>query len=192
VPCYRAGMTEVPDSAARPRPIVEMPALAARAAEMLRMPETLLPLNAEEAAQVVARMVTIGFRAGATVLREGDGRRSDYMLLLLEGEVQVDTRAGLERDAMAIAVDGPGSIIGEMSLLDGAPRSATCTAMGAVLAAGLSRKGLEALIAEQPRTAAKLMMGVAQRIADRLRALGQQLHMMAEITGVPPRRGPLA
>ncbi len=185
-------MTEVPDSAARPRPVLEMPALAARAAEMLRMPETLLPLNAEEAAHVVARMVTIGFRPGATVLREGDGRRSDYMLLLLEGEVQVDTRAGLERDALAIAVDGPGSIIGEMSLLDGAPRSATCTAMGAVLAAGLSRKGLEALIAEQPRTAAKLMMGVAQRIADRLRALGQQLHMVAEINGVPPRRGPQA
>ena len=61
-------------------------------------------------------------------------------------------------------------------------------AMGSVLAAGLSRKGLEALIAEQPRTAAKLMMGVAQRIADRLRALGQQLHMMAEITGGPRGR----
>lgn len=188
MPCYRHGMSEVPESLNRPRPIVEMPALAARAAEMLRMPETLLPLDEAEAKQVVARMVTIGFRPGSTVLREGDGRRSDYMLLLLEGEVQVDTRAGLDRDTLAIAVDGPGSIIGEMSLLDGAPRSATCTAMGSVLAAGLSRKGLEALIAEQPRTAAKLMMGVAQRIADRLRALGQQLHMMAEINGGPRGR----
>lgn len=39
-----------------------------------------------------------------------------------------------------------GSVLGELSLRDGAPRAATCTAAGDLLAAGLVRKGLERLI----------------------------------------------
>jgi CRP-like cAMP-binding protein len=71
--------------------------------------------------------------------------------------------------------------MGEMSRIDGAPRSAQCTALGPVLAAGLSRRGLEQLIDEAPRAAAKLMTGLAQRMADRLRALGQQGQMPRHI-----------
>jgi hypothetical protein len=50
-----------------------------------------------------------------------------------------------------------------------------------VLAAGLSRKGLEALLDEQPRVAAKLMVGLATRMADRLRALGEQIQFYARL-----------
>ena len=76
---------------------------------------------------------------------------------------------------------GPGSVIGEMALLDGAPRSASCTTVSAVQAAGLSRKGLEALIDQQPRIAAKLLVGLGARTAERLRALGDQLQMYAAL-----------
>ena len=176
-------LTETP--ATRLRPVTDLPALAERAADLLRTPQTRLPLTFEEAGHVVSQMGIIPFPAGSTVLREGEGRRADYLLLLLEGEVQVESRANGGNDPMAISVLGPGSIIGEMSLLDGAPRSATCVALGNVLAAGLSRKGLELLIDEQPRTAAKLLMGLAQRLADRLRALGQQLQMYAQLGGGP-------
>jgi CRP/FNR family transcriptional regulator, cyclic AMP receptor protein len=176
-------LTETP--ATRLRPVTDLPALAERAAELLRTPLTRLPLTADEAGHVVAQMGMIPFPAGSTVLREGEGQRADYLLLLLEGEVQVESRGHGVGDAVTISVLGPGSIIGEMSLLDGAPRSATCIAMGKVLAAGLSRKGLELLIDEQPRAAAKLLMGLAQRLADRLRALGQQLQIYAQLGGGP-------
>jgi CRP-like cAMP-binding protein len=106
------------------------------------------------------------------------------MLLVLEGEVQVD--AGQDRtEPVPISVLGPGDLLGEMSLIDGAPRSATCTAMSPLRAAALSRRALETLFDQHPRTAAKLMMGVAHRVAERLRALGQQLQMLAELS--PPR-----
>ncbi|MFO1288563.1 MAG: hypothetical protein U1F49_19835 [Rubrivivax sp.] len=45
-----------------------------------------------------------------------------------------------------------------------------CTALSPVQAAGLSRRGLEDLMAEQPVVAAKLVVVLATRIADRLRA----------------------
>jgi CRP-like cAMP-binding protein len=167
----------------KPRPLVEMPALATLAAELLRTPHAMLQLAPDEAALVVAHMGLIDFPAGTTLFREGDDTRSSHMLLLLEGEVQVDTAASGEPDVVAISVLGPGNIIGEMSLLDGAPRSASCTAVTAVRAAGLGRRGLERLIEEQPKVAAKLMVGLAKRIADRLRALGHQVQMYAQLAG---------
>ncbi len=77
-----------------------------------------------------------------------------------------------------------------MALLDGAPRSATCTAVSAVQAAGLARRGLERLIDEHPRVAARLMVVLAQHMAERLRALDDQLRMYGQIHSVISRPPP--
>jgi CRP-like cAMP-binding protein len=163
------------------RPISEQPALAERACELLCTPHAMAQLTPVEATLVVAQMWLIPYPAGAVVFREGEQGRSAHLLLLLEGELGVDTGASGRPDVVAISVLGPGSIVGEMTLLDGAPRSATCTAHSPVLAAGLSRKGLERLIAEHPRVAAKLLVGLASRIAERLRALGEQIQFYAAL-----------
>lgn len=62
-----------------------------------------------------------------------------------------------------------------LTLVDGAARSASCTASSDVRCAVLTREALEALIAELPATAAKLMAAVAQRLAERLRDSGHKL-----------------
>jgi len=168
----------------RVRSIGDSPALAARAAELLRTPQALMPLEPDEARTVVERMRLVTFPKGATLFREGE-LGSSYLLLLLEGEISVD--AGSAGPAVALSVLGPGSVIGEMALLDGAPRSANCVAISPVHAAGLSRGGLETLVDEHPRVAAKLMIGLSQRIAERLRALGQQLQIYAGLAATPPQ-----
>ena len=48
-------------------------------------------------------------------------------------------------------------------------------------AASLSRNGLNRLIEQRPAVAAKLMAGISQRISERLRALGEQLQMYAQL-----------
>jgi CRP-like cAMP-binding protein len=68
-----------------------------------------------------------------------------------------------------------------MALLDGGPRSATCTAMNDVIAAGISRAGLQRLAQEHPGVALRLMVAIAQRVGDRLRALGEQLRLYARL-----------
>lgn len=161
------------------RLLSDTPELAERAADLLRTPGALLNLTPAEASSVVAQMRVVHFGAGVTLFREGDDIRPDHMLLLLDGEVAVDMAATGRPGPVAISVVGPGSVIGEMALLDGAPRSASCTTVSTVQAAGLSRRGLEALIDQQPRAAAKLLVGLGARTAERLRALGEQLQMYA-------------
>jgi CRP-like cAMP-binding protein len=51
-----------------------------------------------------------------------------------------------------------------------------------VQAAGLSRAGLAQIMNEHPAVAAKLMAMLAARIAERLRALSEQLQIYARLT----------
>jgi len=149
---------------------------------MLSRPKAVVQLEPDEARVVVERMGLVAFPAGATLLREGAESVSGHMLLLLEGEVSVDSQAAGGPDTpLALSVIGPGEIIGEMALLDGAPRAVSCTAVSLVQAAGLSRKGLEELMAEHPVVAAKLVVVLATRIADRLRAVSQQVQVYAQL-----------
>lgn len=170
------------DSAPRTTPLTDKPGLAARAAEMLRMPRAMLSLDADEARCVVQQMLVVHYPPRALVLREGEHKSANYLLLLLDGDVSVDTLALADGAPLEIGVIGPGSIIGEMALLDGEPRSATCVAVSAVQAAGLSRQGLQRLVEQHPQVAAKLLIGLATRISDRLRAMAEQMRLYAELT----------
>ena len=172
----------MPDTLQRIRPLAELPALAELAAGMLARPRPMVQLTLPEARQVAARMGLASFPPGTTLLREGAESASGHMLLLLEGEVSVDSEAaGAPQSPLALSVIGPGEIIGEMALLDGAPRAVSCTAISAVQAAGLSRAGLEELMAAEPVVAAKLVVVLAARIADRLRAVSQQVQLYAQL-----------
>lgn len=165
----------------RTRPLDETPELALRAVELLRTPSAIVQLSADEARQVVAFMRLVRFPVGAVVFQAGVRVGAGFMLLLLEGQMSVEAGDAASAHAVPISVIGAGSTVGEMSLLDGAPHSATCTAASPVVAAGLSRGGLERLIEEHPRIATKLLVGLAHRIADRLRDLGDQLQIYAQL-----------
>ncbi len=64
----------------------------------------------------------------------------------------------------AIARLGPGDFFGEMSLIDGGPRSATVVADGDVLAVRLSRAAFKKLVSKEPSVALAIMSQLAGRI----------------------------
>ncbi len=110
---------EAPPAPRRSRAFDESPALAEQAAELLRRPRAALPLTTAEARTVVACMRLASYPPGSVLFREGDATGAGHLLLLLEGQVSVDT------EQVPISVLGPGSIVGEMNFFDGAPRSAS-------------------------------------------------------------------
>lgn len=142
---------------------------AHEAARLLRAPTALMQLSEAEALTVVSFMKPRRFASGSTIIRQGEATDTGFMVLVLHGEITVENLIARRGNPVTVNVLGPGSLIGEMALVDGAARSATCTASTPVQCAVLTREALEALITEQPATAAKLMTAVAQRLAERLR-----------------------
>lgn len=163
------------------RALVNASDAAHEAARLLRAPTALMQLSEAEALTVVGFMRPRRYRAGATIIRQGEADDTGFMVLVLEGEITVEKLQASRNAPVTLSVLGPGSLIGEMSLVDGEARSASCTASTDVACAVLTREALEALIAEQPATAAKLMTAIASRLAERLRESGQKLQVYARL-----------
>jgi CRP/FNR family transcriptional regulator, cyclic AMP receptor protein len=107
------------------------------------------------------------FGAGQDVLRAGGGGRSLY--LLLEGTVEVVGReARFGRKRPGIRLDA-GSVVGELSFFDGAPRSAGVRALTAAVLAELTPEGFENLVAGHPDLARRLLLDLGRILAGRLR-----------------------
>jgi CRP/FNR family transcriptional regulator, cyclic AMP receptor protein len=152
------------------------------AATLLTAPTALMQLSEEEAKIVVSYMKPRKIPEGTAFIKEGDAQDTGYMLLVLDGEVTVENIVVSRTSAVTVNVLGPGSLIGEMGLVDGAPRSATCTATTNVRCAILSREALEKLMNDEPHIGGKLMMAVSLRIAQRLRDTADKLRLYAQLT----------
>ena len=164
----------------RTRALTELPALAQRAVELLVAPNLPLPFSAADAQALLPYLRLIDAPAHSLLIAQGDRAHTHHLLMVLEGEVSVDqlNEAG---QPVQLAVLGAGQLLGEMSFLDGQPRSMSCTALTEVRAAALPRAGLERLLEEQPAVAARFMGVLGQRISERLRGLGDQLALYAKL-----------
>ena len=109
---------------------------------------------------------------GAEIIREGDG--GDFMLMLIEGKVEVHKRDRWKTSQL-IAVVEPGKTLGEMSMIDGEPRFATCIAAEPTVFAVLDRENLARIIVEQPMLGAKILMELVLMLSQRLRSTSARL-----------------
>lgn len=96
------------------------------------------------------------FADGEALTLEGD--EGDAFYLLLDGRVDV-TRGGVEVRMME-----RGDFIGEISLIDGGPRTATATAIGPVLALVIRRDAFLDLMDRFGAVRLGVMMALTERI----------------------------
>ncbi len=109
---------------------------------------------------------------GMEIIREGEG--GDFMLLIIEGRVDVNKRDRWNTPQLIAQVEA-GRALGEMSMIDGEPRFATCVALDPTLIAVLNRESLARIIVEQPLLGAKLLMELVLMLSQRLRATSERL-----------------
>jgi len=138
-------------------------------------------LSLEEARTVVSYMTPAFIKAGTMFIKEGDAGDGGFMALLIDGDVVVEQITVQRSEPITLRVLGPGSLVGEMGLIDHVPRSASCTASSDVVCAILTREGIDSLIAKQPATAAHLLLSVSAHIAERLRNTSRQLKLYARL-----------
>mgnify|MGYP001445018363 FL=1 len=166
---------------------VESPApLSVRSAPWLQQSQLLDFFTLEELDTLAQAVWFVRAQPGRVLVREGE--RGDWMLLVLDGTVDV-TKRPVTRKGVAPAADAPperlavlcpGAAVGEMSMLDGEPRFATCTAIEPVEAAILTRAAIAALIRDHPAVGAKLLVKLTQLLAQRLRNTTHQMMRFIE------------
>jgi len=126
----------------------------------------------EEIRRLAAGLRCYRAPAGATLIREGDS--GDFMVFLLEGRCEI-VKTDPDGVPQRISVAGPGKILGEMSMIDGEPRFASCLALEDTLFAMIDRDGLSRIIADDPRFGIKILLELVLLLSQRLRATSSRL-----------------
>ena len=152
------------------------------AAELLIAPTALMQLTLPEARLVVRYMQPQILAKGTVFIREGDVRDTGFMLLVIDGEVTVETKVASRTEPIIISLLGRGSLIGELALIDGKARYASCVAATELRCAILTRRGLNKMMQENALLAAKLLLAVSLRIGGRLREVTDKLKMYVQLT----------
>jgi len=106
-------------------------------------------------------------RAGAVVGKEGDQEHS--LMIIGKGAVQVFKMDSTLKLKLLTQL-GTGQTVGEISLVDGQPRSATMVAADDVETLVLTRAQFAKMCDENPRLGIKVAMRLARLMAARLRA----------------------
>jgi CRP/FNR family transcriptional regulator, cyclic AMP receptor protein len=154
------------------------------AAKLLVMESALGELSFADARRVVDYMEPKLIMAGAVLIRQGEKVHNDFMMLLLAGDVSVESQSSGSVDQLVVSVMAAGSLVGEIGMFDGAERSATCIASSDLAVAVLSRESLKKLIAQEPDLAARFLLAVSTRLAERLRDTTSKLKKFIQLNSV--------
>jgi CRP-like cAMP-binding protein len=117
---------------------------------------------------------TMVYEAPPGVVIIGEGEIGDFMIMVISGTIDV-CRKNRDGKPSRIAVVQPGHALGEMSMLDGEPRFASCIALDVTRFAVLSRQSLTEVIRDKPGLGAKILVKLVHILSQRLRNTSMKL-----------------
>jgi CRP/FNR family cyclic AMP-dependent transcriptional regulator len=111
--------------------------------------------------RLAAAAVTRTYKRGQLIFAEGDV--GEALFVILEGQVKVfvTSEEGVE---MVLVTLGKSDSFGELSLIDGAPRSASAEALEATKILGLGRRALLDLLPGDPRLTEALLRSLGSLV----------------------------
>jgi CRP/FNR family transcriptional regulator, cyclic AMP receptor protein len=124
--------------------------------ERLRSVRLFEGLSDRELKDILGRSREVVHPAGRDIVEEGGGSAGFH--LILDGKATV-IRGGEVRGSL-----GKGDYFGEISLLDGKPRSATVKAEGEVRTLSLTAWQFEPMLQDHPKLAHKLLLGLCAHV----------------------------
>ncbi|MCJ0765339.1 cyclic nucleotide-binding domain-containing protein [Variovorax terrae] len=150
-------------------------------AELLVSATSLPELSLEDALKVVNFMKAQRLKVGTVLFKEG-AKSHNTIVLILQGDIVVSQQPPGQASSVVMTVLGAGHLVGELGVLDGKPRSATCTAATEVDVAVLDQVDLEQRIfREDPPVGVALLRAILMQVAERLRATNHRVFMLSQI-----------
>ena len=126
------------------------------AIERLRSVPLFSEFGDKELQRVAATVKEVSFPAGKVIAKQGETGVGFHMIV--EGEATVSV------DGVDHATLGPGSFFGEISLIDGKPRSATVTAKGDLTTISMVSWDFTPLLEKEPEVSKGLLMVLCARL----------------------------
>ena len=123
-------------------------------------------LDSRALRSIAEQTKTFTFRSGDSVIDADASGRFGRLYIVVSGSA--DAIVGDD----VVARFGPGDYFGEMSVLDGSPRSASVVATSDLETYGLAAWNMRALLREEPEIA----LHVIQTLAGRLRAQNETMY----------------
>jgi len=133
-------------------------------------------LNDEERRILAGAMTLRDLTHGDVLIQEGSA--DDHLYVVVSGVLGVVKGAGSD-DEVTLNAIRPGSMVGELSFLDGASRYASLVALSDTRVLGLSRADLEGLLETRPKVVYHVMRAIVRVVHEIQRRMSMQT---AELT----------
>jgi small-conductance mechanosensitive channel len=117
-------------------------------------------LNAEQREKLAGLSRAIEFPRGSVLMKQGD--QASAMYVVMEGAISIciATPGGEQQE---VAISATGDVVGEMSLMTGAPRTATVTALTRTRVLEITKEDIADMLKENP----ELFEGFSRVLAQR-------------------------
>ncbi len=135
--------------------------------ESLRQIPLFARISDADLAEMASHLIERRYPRNTTIVEEG--LAGDYMYIIQEGRVKVTKLSDDGREKILEFLEA-GAFVGEMALLERAPRSASVKTLTAVRLLALSRTDFLATLRRSP----DLSMGVIEELCRRLRTVNDQ------------------
>lgn len=113
-------------------------------------------LSDKELTDVLAQTRVVEHEAGREIVEEGHGSVGFHLIL--------DGQATVTQGSRTLRALGPGDYFGEISVIDGKPRSATVTADTVLHSLSLSAWKFQPLLEAHPTLTRKILLGLCETI----------------------------
>ena len=140
----------------------------------LRFPSLADPLSDADIEKLIAAFAEQELSAGEAMIIEQTP--TDVLFLVWEGELNVTLNTS--RGEQEIAVLGTGAFLGEISVMDPGPSTATVRTTQGCLVLHMHREALETFWEQEPRIATIFLQEMSRAVAGKIRATVARLNAM--------------
>ena len=124
-------------------------------------------LSTEQLSSILNTAEEVSFLKGDVIMTEGE--EGGELFIVIEGKIQIEKHAGEDSTIKIAQSEKRGMMLGEMSLVDMKPRSATVRADSDLKMVSISRESLAGIFDKDPKVLSTISLNIARALSDRLR-----------------------
>ena len=109
-----------------------------------------------------------------------EGMPGESLYIIMSGCVEI-TKETKNNQKIVLAMMGPNDMVGEMSLIDSEPRSATAVTIEDSVLLVITKRSFNEILRSDSQIAAKILMGLLKVISRRLRLIDNKIEEIRKI-----------